>query len=186
MDVLIDSNNATLSPDSSSAVIWGGVLPTSTAHMTNVNFIVRARLDADQEIRILGDSPQLGNWEATRALTLVRESPDSTIWSMLVHLTSGVNVQYKYIIVSRYLDAVTVSVNFLELQSHILSLLAVPTIIFHTLLHTLLCRTTLHNDTACLCCHCREDHTDEPARVLRSLLPKGMDMWVDDEWLGTL
>lgn len=109
---------------------WGAIQPNAHAHSTNVNFIIRARLEQDQEIRLSGDAPQLGSWDPSNALSLIRDSSSSTLYTCSVQLTTGVGVQYRYVIASK--DGVH----------------------------------------------------DEPNKSTRTVLPKGVDMWVDDEWMG--
>jgi len=112
------------------ATDWSAITPGSTAHSTNVHFVIRTRLENYQEVRLLGDAPQLGGNDEVQALSLARESSTAAVWSCTVSLTTGVPVNYKYMIMTR------------------------------------------------------GKAEDEPNKAIRTLNPKGIDMWVDDEWIG--
>ena len=80
---------------------WGAIQPSAAHGVTKCHFVIRARLELYQELRIVGDSPQLGGNDTNAAISLVRESPQSPLWSCTAHLTSGVPVTYRYIIMNK-------------------------------------------------------------------------------------
>jgi len=95
------NNLAALDADDEVKTDWRAIHPSATHGVTKCHFVIRARLELYQELRIVGDAPQLGGNCESSAISLVRESPQSPLWSCTAHLTAGVPVTYRYVIMNR-------------------------------------------------------------------------------------
>ncbi|KAL3701484.1 hypothetical protein R1sor_019506 [Riccia sorocarpa] len=70
----------------------------------NVKFTLQKQCHFGQQFNVVGDIPELGEWDPSRAVPL--EWSEEHVWTAQVPIRTGLNVEYKFVMTGRRLELV--------------------------------------------------------------------------------